>query len=258
MQQRLNHETEIALRSIRGVVLRTWFGIFSERFLRAFWPAYTLIFFGFAFVLMGGLDMVPAWAFGVLIAFAVAVLAVLWIGLRRFRLPERATVITKIDATVNGAPIAALIDSQGTGTGDRASVALWRAHRDQMQARVGTAVAVPGDLRLSAFDRIGLRYVAVIAVLVAILFGSTSHLRNVPLVLAGETTVRIAATWEGWVVPPRHTAVPRMYLADVEEGELQVPEGSEITLRLYGEMGALTVDHTLTEAGDVLLSLIHI
>ena len=48
-------------------------------------------------------------------------------------------------------------------------------------------------------------------------------------------------TWEGWVEPPIYTGQPILYLTDVTQDNLAVPAGSRITLRFYGEVGALTV-----------------
>ena len=59
-------------------------------------------------------------------------------------------------------------------------------------------------------------------------------------------------TWEGWIAPPRYTGLPVLYLNDQPEGDLTLPEGSRITLRFYGEIGALSLDETLSSrTGDV-------
>src|SRR5690606_3002726 len=43
-----------------------------------------------------------------------------------------------------------------------------------------------------------------------------------------------------------YTGRPSLYLADIPQGPLSVPQGSQITLRLYGEVGALTVAETVS------------
>ena len=55
--------------------------------------------------------------------------------------------------------------------------------------------------------------------------------------------------WEGWVEPPAYTGRPSIYLADVPEGLLVTPEGSRITIRIYGDDGSLTVRETVSAAG---------
>lgn len=252
MTQPINHEAELALRSIRGAYWRTWLGVIGERFVRAFWPLYSLIFAGLAVVLMGGLDALGDWA---LLGLVIVGLLAVWLlvrGAAVFHWPERADVIARLDASTGGAPIAALLDTQGTGGGDVASVALWRAHRDQMFAKAETATAVSADLRISHLDRYGLRYIALTACLVGAVFGSGAYFRDLPVILSGDSPSRIAPTWEGWITPPHHTDRPRMYMADLSSGELRLPVNSEITLRLYGDEGALEIEHNLTQADDVI------
>jgi len=58
-------------------------------------------------------------------------------------------------------------------------------------------------------------------------------------------------SWEGWVEPPAYTGKPSIYLADVGDRMLRVPEGSRVTLRLYGQLGDLTVAETVSgRTGD--------
>ncbi len=53
-----------------------------------------------------------------------------------------------------------------------ASAAVWRAHQKRMSARAATARAVTPDIRLARRDPFALRYVALLAFAVALLFGS--------------------------------------------------------------------------------------
>jgi len=55
--------------------------------------------------------------------------------------------------------------------------------------------------------------------------------------------------------PPGYTRLPSVYLNDITDAALSVPEGARITLRMYGEVGALSVretvsGHPLPEAGN--------
>ncbi|VAV90438.1 Methyl-accepting chemotaxis protein, partial [hydrothermal vent metagenome] len=56
----------------------------------------------------------------------------------------------------------------------------------------------------------------------------------------GGTALASGPTWEGWVEPPAYTGLPSLYLNDID-AQITVPEGSRVTLRLYGEVGALSV-----------------
>ena len=48
------------------------------------------------------------------------------------------------------------------------------------------------------------------------------------------------------MTPPGYTGKPTLYLNDIPPGPLPVPQGSEIALRLYGDVGALTVAETVS------------
>jgi len=86
----------------------------------------------------------------------------------------------------------------------------------------------------------------------ALLFGSLWRVSSVADIASGGPTLATGPVWEGWVTPPSYTGKPTLYLNDIPEGPLQVPAGSEITLRLYGEVGALTVAETLSQRVDDL------
>jgi uncharacterized protein (TIGR02302 family) len=51
------------------------------------------------------------------------------------------------------------------------------------------------------------------------------------------------------VQPPAYTGLPVLYLADQKDG-FSAPQGSRVILRLYGEVGALSVRHDLGAQGD--------
>ncbi len=185
-------------------------------------------------------------------ALSVAVVGLfgwtLWRGVRQFRWPSRAEAVERVDSRLPGRPLAALADSQAVGTADGASAGVWRIHLARMLERSRAAAPVQPDLKISAFDRIGLRYMALIAFAAALLFGSIWRVGSVAEMApgAGERVLAAGPVWEGWVEPPSYTAKPSLYLNDIPAGPLRVPEGSEVTLRLYGEMGALRVAETVS------------
>ena len=57
------------------------------------------------------------------------------------------------------------------GSEDEAAEAVWKAHLRRMEARTHDAHAVEPDLRVSRRDPFGLRYIALLAFIVALLFG---------------------------------------------------------------------------------------
>ena len=146
-----------------------------------------------------------------------------------------------------GRPIAAVADTQAIGSGDAASEAVWKAHMARMAERTKDARPVEPDLRVSDRDPYGLRFIALLFFVAALMFGSLFRVASVgEIVTGGEQTLATGLVWEGWIEPPNYTGKPSIYLNDIPAGPLRVPEGSQVTLRLYGEFGALTVAETVS------------
>ncbi len=216
--------------------------------MRAFWPLWTILFIVTAPLFFGWQDQVGVevfWTFAV--GSVLALLAALAWGVRRFRWPDRDAAVARVDAQLPGRPIAAITDQQAIGSGDPASEAVWRAHLERMEERTRAAKAVQPDLRVSRADPYGLRFVALLFFVCAVLFGSLLRVSSVTdIATGGEQTLVTGPVWEGWVTPPAYTGKPTIYLNDIPPGPLRVADGSEITLRLYGEVGALTVAETVS------------
>ncbi len=231
---------------LRIPLVLTRAGLLAEQVLRAFWPLMSVVMLALSVLMLGLHDMLPVevvWTGAVLTALAG--LAALVSGIRRVHLPGRAEALIRLDETLPGRPIQALLDDQAIGTGDAQSVALWAEHQSRMAAGAARARPVRPDLRLSRRDPFALRYVALLALCVALLFGSLLRVGSVTQMAPG-TALASGPTWEGWVSPPRYTGLPTIYLADITDPELTVPEGSAITLRFYGELGALTLAETVS------------
>ena len=226
----------------------------AERVTQAFWPFWTVLFATLAPLMMGWQDRLPVevvWGFGVVMVLALIAASIC--GGRYFTMPKRAEAMARVDARLPGRPIAALADQQAIGAGDPASEAIWQTHLERMAARSRDAKAVAPDLRVASRDPYGLRYVALLAFVVAFMFGSLLRVGSVAdLSPNGEVALASGPVWEGWVAPPAYTGKPTLYLADIPVGVLRVPEGSTVTLRLYSDVGALTVHETVSgRVGEV-------
>lgn len=224
-------------------------GMAAERLCRAFWPLWTVLLVTLAALALGLHETLPVeavWAGAVAAATATIWAAVR--GLRRFRWPSAAEALDRLDRTLPGRPIAALADIQAIGAGDAASEAVWQAHLVRMAERAAKARAVEPDLKLSSRDPYALRYLALTAFALAVIFGSLWRVASVGDVVAGPAGGALAAgpAWEGWVEPPAYTGKPSLYLNDIAAGALSVPVGSRVTVRLYGEVGALTLAETVS------------
>ncbi len=241
-------DPKAVLTRIRWPLRLTYFGLWAERLARAFWPLWSVVIAVLAALIFGLQDLVAieyVWAVGGM-ALLAAVVA-LGLGWRSFRTPTPAEALIRLDARLPGRPISALTDSQAIGNEDAASTAVWRAHLARMAERASRAQAVSPDLRLSGRDRFALRYVALTALVMALMFGSLGRVASVAaLAPGGLGAIAAGPTWEGWAQPPAYTGKPTIYLNDVTAEALDLPIGTTLQFRLYGEVGALGVTQTVS------------
>ena len=237
------------LRALRWPLRLTWGGMLAEALVQALWPMLALCLAVLAALMLGLQDQLGGIAlWGVMALVGLLFVGTLIFALWRFRLPSRAAALARLDESLPGRPIRALLDDQAIGAGDAASAAVWQAHQARMAERAAQAQPVKGDLRVSRADPYALRYVALLAFVVALVFGSVWRLGEVTQLTPGGAGGALASgpVWEGWAEPPRHTGKPTLYLNDLEAGALSLPAGTLITLRLYGELGALTVEESVS------------
>ncbi|MFD2740378.1 TIGR02302 family protein [Sulfitobacter aestuarii] len=245
-----------SLARLRWPLRLTWAGMWAETLVQSLWPFTSLILLGLAALMMGVQD-----ALRIEIIWGIAVLLLLLGGLsllyagRHLRRPGRAAALARLDASLPGRPISALLDEAAIGQGDADAMALWRAHQRRMAERAARARGVPGDLRIARRDPYALRYVALLAFAVALMFGSFWRISSVAdMAPGGGPGLAGGPVWEGWAEPPRYTGKPTLYLNDQKGGSLTLPEGTLVTLRLYGEVGALGLSETVSGRGEVASS----
>ncbi|MCX7561017.1 TIGR02302 family protein [Sulfitobacter sp. F26204] len=236
-----------SMAKLRWPMRLTWFGLFSESLVQALWPLMSVVLSVLAALMLGLQDSVMieiVWA-GIVIAFFAFAFGLVY-ALRRFRIPSKAAAMERLDASLPGRPIRAMLDTAAIGDGDDAAMAVWRAHKSRMAQRATAAKAVPADLRVASRDPYALRYVAVLAFSMALLFGSFWRVGSVVGMAPGAESMASGPVWEGWAEPPRYTGRPTLYLNDLPAGPLDLPKGTLITLRFYGEVGALALTETVS------------
>lgn len=231
----------------RALRLTRW-GMIWERGARAFWPLAALLAGLFAAFCLGVVAALPEailpWLAG---AALLAVIAAAIRGGLAYRRVGGAEAVERLDRTLPGRPLAALADRAAMG----GEGALWQAHLGQMRARAALARAVRPDARLAPRDPFALRLVALVALVMALIFGGAGQM--------GQGLSAVAATigrpldpgpetlagpgWEGWAEPPAYTRRPTIYLNAQPEGRvLDLPKGSAVSFRLYGEGLSVTQD----------------
>jgi uncharacterized protein (TIGR02302 family) len=241
-------DLKTTLDGLRRPLWLTRWGMRAEVAVRSLWPLLTVLLLALAAAMMGLHEFLPLEAVWAVLGLTVA--AALWAliyAARRWSWPDNVDAMMRLDRSLKGRPITALLDDQAIGGGDDASAAVWYAHKRRMAQRAAAAQAVPADLRVSSRDPYALRYVAVLAFVMALFFGSVWRVGTVAQMAGGGGTALAAGpVWEGWAEPPRYTGMPTLYLNDQAEGSIELPVGTLITMRLYGEVGALEVSETVS------------
>jgi uncharacterized protein (TIGR02302 family) len=231
----------------------TLLGLWAERLWRAFWPLWSVLAASLSALAFGLQDVLPlevAWS-GLILA-GLAIIGTGFSGIRKFRRPTRAEALIRIDARLPGQPIAAMTDTQALGTDDPASLALWQAHRARMAARAAKARAVKPDLNLSSRDPFALRYLAATALVMALIFGSLWRITSIQTLAPGAgVPIATGPMWEGWAQPPAYTGKPTLYLNDLADTRLDLPRGTRLQFRLYGEVGEMTLAETVSNRTEV-------
>jgi uncharacterized protein (TIGR02302 family) len=237
-----------ALDDLRRPLRLTRLWMFAETAVRSLWPLMSVMLLALAAAMLGLHEVLPIE--GIWAAVGLTAGATLWAvvyATRRWLWPSKSDAIIRLDNSLVGRPLTALMDDQAIGDQDEASVAVWRAHKRRMAQRVADARAVPGDLRVSSRDPYAFRFVAVLAFGIAVLFGSVLRVGTVAeMATGGNGALASGPVWEGWAEPPRYTGKPTLYLNDLGEGALELPMGTLITMRLYGEVGALDVSESVS------------
>ncbi|MEO0914645.1 MAG: DUF4175 family protein, partial [Pseudomonadota bacterium] len=172
---------------------------------------------------------------GLLLAAGLVGMALLD-GARKFTWPSRADARNRIDAALPNRPLAALADQQAIGRNDPASAAIWARHLERMADAARAARSALPDLRVSRRDPWATRLIAVVAIIAALLFARSPESVDITEIFNGDGTQTIAAgpSFEAWANPPAYTGKPTIYFNETTAAELDLPDGTEITVRVYG------------------------
>ncbi len=227
-------------------------GMVWEQLARAFWPLLVAVALGLAalsFGLIAGLAR--SWLlFAAGLALVVLIGCALW-GIWRFRRPSAAAARARVDAGLPGRPLAALSDELALGGGDPGSAELWAAHLARMRSVAEGARPIAPDAALARRDPFGLRLVGLTALAMVMFFAPAGEIGQGISALAATfrpqppavATVQSGPGWEGWAEPPAYTRRPTLYLNALAPDEvLNLPKGSKISFRLYGEDAQVTQD----------------
>ncbi len=230
---------------LHGRITLTGLSLWVEHTLSAFWPLFTLAGFVYAALAFGLPAALPTgWAVAAMGIVGLVGLGLLGLGMRRFTLPNRAQALERLDENLKNRPIASLQDSPAINAKDPFARALWEAHIAEMKAQALAARAPLPAPKLAQKDPFGLRLLALTGAIAALLFAPKIGVETLQATLGGEAAASApSVAIEAWATPPAYTGKPAIYLTELENGaRIELPIGSEITLRTYGNG-----DFSLTE-----------
>jgi len=223
---------------LRGRITLAMLSLGVENALRAFWPLFTFLGFAYGALAFGVFAALPAgWVPFVLGAAGGLGLGLGFIGARRFVWPKRVQALERLDESLEHHPISSLQDSPAINIKDPFSRALWTAHIEDMQAQAKAARASFPAPDLAKQDRVGLRLLALTGVVAALLFAPRTGVETLHATIGGGAAASgPSVAIEAWATPPAYTGKPAIYLTELANGaRIEIPIGSEITLRTYGD-----------------------
>lgn len=233
MDQKRNDTYWLRRVTLSGVAL------YVERLWRAFWLVWVIVGLFVAFALFDLFSWLPGWLHAVVLAlFAIALVAALWINLRRVHFPrygESRRRLEQVNALAHR-PLEALDDQVAGGAdADPVTRAMWRRHHEQLRRKLGNLEVGRPKPGILALDRFSLRFAVGLALLLSIVeagdYWPDRLVRAmIPTVSAGPAR---NATLDAWLSPPDYTGRPPIYLAGAGKsgqlppsGGIEVPEGS--------------------------------
>ena len=240
MAPRLPKTLEAKVRSARR-------SLWIERILRAFWPLWVIGCIAGALWFLGVFESAPGvWPAVIAGVLGFCALVALIAGAMRLRAPSRGEVLRSLDEGLSNRAASMLDEDIAVGNQDADARRMWQAHRERLMRDAEDARAPAPNTRLSAFDTWGLRFVALLVLLVSIAYSRIGGADRVaallsPVPVVAEVAVLTPAL-EAWVAPPPYTGIAPVYMTEKSGDALAVPTGSVVTIRASGVVEAPTVE----------------
>lgn len=225
----------------------SWLARLWEDLWPKLWPAAGVVGLWIVLALFDVPPRLAGWLHaGLLAAFAITSLCLLWLGLRRWEIPGRRDALRRIEQ-VNALPhrpLLALEDEILAGRDDREARRLWRIHQERLR-RVVRSLRIglprPGLFRHDPYAlRVGLAVALVTGFAVA---GPEIPARLARAMVPDLTGLGggMSARLDAWITPPAYTQKPPIFLTMADGSangaagaEVAVPEGSTLVARVTG------------------------
>lgn len=245
-----NDLTKTTMAALRWRIRGSALALVWERLVQCFWPLMVVVLLLVTLILWDVAAFLPVSALRIGVAgFLAAAGFFLVRGLRRFRIPDRAGAILRLDNHLKDRPISALNDHLVLGAGNPETCAVWRAHLGQMATEAQRAKARWPQVRLAAQDPWAVRLMSLTAFAVALMFaGGGSGVAVIDRLQGSDgSETLVGANFEGWAEPPFYTGKPAIYLTGEDiPAVLPLPWGTDFTLRIYGTAPEASVLETVS------------
>jgi uncharacterized protein (TIGR02302 family) len=223
-------------------VLFARLAILWERLWRASWPASGLLGVFVAAALFGLFENVPqAIHLGLLFLVVLAAGSFLHRNLKGFSFPRWEDGARRVeqDSALAHRPISESGDRLAAGAGDPWTEELWRAHLGRLLARIAHLKVRWPQPGLHARDRYALRFVALVLVVGGFVWAGADSGKRLALAFTPDSGLAAsAASLDAWINPPAYTGEAPIYLQHpVDTGQVAVPAGSELVLRVHAAHG---------------------
>lgn len=242
-----------AMNRLRWRLRATRAALVIERGARAFWPLLSLTLAALGALRIGLPEGIPpTWAMAGAGTVGALWLVLFGLGVRRFHWPTMAEARDRMDATLPGRPLQTLEDRQAIGGEDVGTRYLWARHLQRMAEQAAQSRAARPVVRLARSDPWAVRLIAILIFVGALIFGRSDPVQSlVETIQPPAPVVATGPSWEGWAEPPAYTGKPSVYLNDVAGETLTLPQGTRVTLRVYGATQDAALTENVTQTADV-------
>lgn len=217
-------------------LLRTRALMIWERVYPAYLPALIGFLLAGALAFTGWLARMPLWFHVSALVLVIGALGyLLWRGTQQFRWPSRREALRRIEER-NGLKQGCLdaIDAHPFAADE--SEPLWIAARERLVEAIGRPRLPQLSMNMRAADPFRLRFIALILCLTSALV-TRGDLTGFQASLTPVFPERPPVTVDAWIEPPAYTGLPPRVLKGRIRQIANIPEGSNLHLRLRDEVG---------------------